>query len=89
MSDDFSSIGRVVYSVMTEPENAIQTGWIVGAEMPAKLVLLLRDHVSLERGHAGLPEGAILNIAMTSQVLVELYSALRDLAQSRDIPLPK
>lgn len=88
MTADFTGAFQNIYTVRLEPSEDVQLRWIPGAESPAKLSLVLRDHVSLTRALANQESGgAILALHMGWEDMSRIHSAIGKLAAQMDLPL--
>src|ERR1700689_2774099 len=89
MTADFTGVFQPVYTVRVAPSERIQIELIPGGESPAKLSLALRDRASLVPALVSHPDnGAILVLHMRWEEMREIYSAIADLAEKMDWPLP-
>jgi hypothetical protein len=89
MPADFTGTFQDVYTVRMEPSEDFQLQWIQGAGSLVKLSSVLRDHASIKRALAN-PEsgGAILALHMRWEDIRRIYSAIEELAEQMDLPLP-
>lgn len=88
-SDEYRRITRDLFRVRLDQAPNVDVRLIPGSIFPARLVLTLQDRPDLERALATPHRGAILELDMTEEVVVEIYRQIWKLAQTTGLPLPK
>ncbi len=86
---DAHAPGKPIYYVMKRPEHRATISVIDRSQTPVMLSLVARDHQALGLALQEHQQGANLAICMDWAAAVEIFCAIRQLAQTMDWPLPK
>ena len=78
-----------LFSVSIMPEHSVELHLVPGGAFPVKLSLTMKNHQSLSQLNEIYPEAAGLDIHMSQETVMALFTEIQAVARKMDWPLPK